>query len=79
MGNLQRKRAFFEHQLPLIRVLTHPFYPACVPLPLHLAMAQGPIRLSARQQGLGVPEIRSLSMPNPMERETSRATVVEPR
>ncbi|KAJ8127155.1 hypothetical protein O1611_g6485 [Lasiodiplodia mahajangana] len=33
---------------------------SCVPLPLYLAMAEGPPRLPTRQQGLGVPEVRSI-------------------
>lgn len=33
---------------------------ACLSLPLHLALAQGPLRLSARQPGLGIPKVRPL-------------------
>jgi hypothetical protein len=43
--------------LPPALVLFADKHVACVPLPLHLEMAQGSPGLPARQSGLGVPEI----------------------
>lgn len=38
---------------------------ACIPLPLHLEVAQGPPSLPARQQRLGVSKIRPLELSHP--------------